>query len=310
MRSSTGELAVTNRPRVQWEEPGCPLCGGVQHAFVLEAPDRISPEGLWFAVVRCQDCGLCFTNPRPTAPSMAQFYPPDYRPHRAPGHCRRTLWRRLAFWRRPRQSFPDMGRPGRLLDFGCGGGSFLQQMHALGWRVVGLDTAADVVRRIRNELGLEALVGTLPHPDLAPEQFDAITMWHALEHVHAPLEVLRAARRLLVPGGRLIVEVPNFACLPARWFGALWCGLDLPRHLTHFSPQTLRLMLELAGFRPGPPRMVTHSSWVRHSADAHWKGSDARSWRRWLRNRPVARLASWYSRVTQQADSIQVIAER
>src|SRR5262249_34256030 len=128
---------------------------------------------------------------------------------------------------------------GRLLDFGCGGGSFLERMHKQGWSRVGLDTSEAAVRSIRSELGLAAPVGTLPHPELAPESFDVITMWHALEHVHAPLDVLREAHRLLAPGGRLLVAVPNIASWPFRWFGRDWFGLDLPRHLTHFEPETL-----------------------------------------------------------------------
>ena len=135
-----------------------------------------------------------------------------------------------------------------MLDFGCGGGSFLARMHERSWQVTGLDVSHAAVQRIRNELGLDALFGTLPHPQLEPGSFDVITMWHSLEHVHSPLNVLREAHRLLARGGRLYVAVPNIDSLPFRWFGSAWYGLDLPRHLTHFSPWTLQLMLERAGF--------------------------------------------------------------
>ena len=88
-----------------------------------------------------------------------------------------------------------------------------------GWQVTGLDAAVGAVRRVRDDLGLPALVGTLPHPDLRPGSFDVVTMWHSLEHVHRPLAVLREAYRVLVPGGRLVVACPNIDSWPARWFG-------------------------------------------------------------------------------------------
>ena len=91
-------------------------------------------------------------------------------------------------------------------------------------------------------------------------------MWQALEHVHDPLRVLCEAHRLLVPGGKIVVAVPNMDSLPYRWFGRAWQGLDLPRHLTHFSPRTLHKMLQRAGFQVGPVRMVRHSNWLRASA--------------------------------------------
>ncbi len=78
-----------------------------------------------------------------------------------------------------------------------------------------------------------------------------MTMWHSLEHVHHPLAILRAAYRLLIPGGKLIVATPNIESIPFRVFGRSWFGLDLPRHLTHFTPTTLGAMLQTAGFPNG-----------------------------------------------------------
>jgi SAM-dependent methyltransferase len=200
--------------------------------------------------------------------------------------------------------------PGRLLDFGCGGGAFLAHMHRQAWQVTGLDVSTAAIQRIRAVLGLRAIVGTLPHPDLRPASFEVITMWHSLEHVHAPLDVLHEARRLLIPGGKLFVAVPNIDSLPFRWFGSAWYGLDLPRHLTHFAPWTLHFMLEKAGFRVGPTRMVRHSDWLRSSAKRACQTAGAPLWQRWLTAKPVSRLATWYCHLRHQADCIMVSAER
>jgi 2-polyprenyl-3-methyl-5-hydroxy-6-metoxy-1,4-benzoquinol methylase len=200
---------------------------------------------------------------------------------------------------------------GRLLDFGCGGGIFLERMAEQGWRVLGLDASASTVERIRTELRLPALVGSLPHPELEPASFDVITMWHSLEHVHQPLDTLRHAFRLLAPGGRLYVATPNLASWAYRWFGKDWFGLDLPRHLTHFTPASLRLMLERAGFQLRERvRMVRHSDWLRSSAKIACRQPDARAWQHWLTRKPVARLVTWLSYLAGKADCMMAIAER
>src|SRR5262245_10663532 len=237
------KLVPAERVSVTWEEPDCPLCGGRPRDLVLEAADpHPENEGLWFAVVRCRGCGLLFTSPRPDEASIGQFYPASYRPHqRRVGPRAPRKWYPLAAIRgRPcveRRALPMAGG-GRLLDFGCGGGAFLERMARQGWQVVGLDSSPLAVERVRAELGLTAFVGTLPHAELEPAGFDVVTMWHTLEHVHRPVEVLAEARRLLAPRGRLFVAVPNIGGWPYRWFGGDWFGLDLPRHLTHFTPAT------------------------------------------------------------------------
>jgi SAM-dependent methyltransferase len=300
-------------PVIVWEEPDCQLCGHRNWLPLTEATDSTpGGTGLWFAVVQCQECGLCFTNPRPNAETIGQFYPPAYQPHKTP---RRTLARKRWRWfssrhpARQGQLIAWQGR-GRLLDFGCGGGSFLVEMSRNQWKVTGVDVSAAAVQRVRGELGLRALVGSLPHPELEQASFDVITMWHSLEHVHAPLEVLRAAHRLLTPGGKLVVAVPNIDSLPFRWFGARWFGLDLPRHLTHFAPWTLHLMLERAGFKPGPIQMVRHSNWLRASARHVCQSGAATFWQRQLKTKPVSRLAACYCSLTRQSDCIMLMAQR
>src|SRR5262245_41809156 len=131
---------VATGPVIEWEDAACSLCGGRNGSLLVEAPDT-APGGSarWFAVVQCQDCGLCYTNPRPSAACIGQFYPPQYAPHRPPRSCKhrslRPGW--LGDWAKSgkeRRFLPLQGQ-GRLLDFGCGGGSFLERMHQQGWRV-------------------------------------------------------------------------------------------------------------------------------------------------------------------------------
>lgn len=318
MSFSPRDLAVQTAaigPALDWEETDCLLCGGQHWSLLVEGADTTAGgSGLWFAVVQCHDCGLCFTNPRPTAGSIGQFYPDIYRPHHPYKASQRSRWRvRLPVpWRQAGKDYPmiPMHGQGRLLDFGCGGGTYMERMFRLGWKVTGLDTSAAAIQRVRSVSGLRGLVGSLPQEDLADESFDVITMWHSLEHVHHPLRTLREAQRLLAPGGKLVVAVPSIDSSPFRWFGPAWYGLDLPRHLTHFTPATLQLMLEKAGFRPGPVRMIRHSDWMRWSAKQASQRTEAPVWHRWLKAKPVSRIASWYTYLTRQADCLLVFAER
>jgi 2-polyprenyl-3-methyl-5-hydroxy-6-metoxy-1,4-benzoquinol methylase len=285
---------------------------------VLEAPDATPADGdgLWFAVVRCAHCGLMFTNPRPTPATIGRFYPADYRPHRRPrkmeqSRAARPLWSHL--FGRPcnerRGTLPWHGL-GRLLDFGCGGGQFLKRMADQGWQVTGLDAAVGAVRRVQEELGLKALAGSLPHADLSPCSFDVVTMWHSLEHVHRPLAILREAFRLLVPGGKLVVATPNIESLPFHWFGQSWFGLDLPRHLTHFTPKTLRDTLATAGFVVESVRMLRHSDWLRSSAKLAVSQRRGGTLAKVLRWKPAAKAVAWGCYALGMSDCMMAVAHR
>jgi SAM-dependent methyltransferase len=303
---TVAEPAPISPSTLRWEETRCLLCNCHHWHTLIEAPDFQGGTGLLFAVVQCDECGLCYTNPRPVGHCLSRFYPNDYRPHQTAAPAR-GLRKWLNRHRKETSPLPWHGQ-GRLLDFGCGGGAFLAKMRSHGWRVTGIDNSATTVLRVRAEMGLQVLVGSLPHPDLDPESFDFVTMWHALEHVPDPRSVLREARRLLDPTGKLLIAVPNIDSLAFRVFGQHWFGLDVPRHLTHFTPWTLHLMLERCGFQVESLRMVRHSAWLRHSARLACRRRSASLVQRGLKTKFLSRLAAFYSYVTQQADCILAIA--
>jgi SAM-dependent methyltransferase len=328
---------------VELETVDCPLCWGNQHETVLFAKDESRHTGGSFRIVRCENCGLTFTNPRPTARCLAQFYPSDYKPHLDKGeavHLRGTIRRRLerallrqrygyppqpadlknALWAtlarvvirrtRARERWIPFRAPGRLLDFGCGAGDFLRHMQGYGWLVEGLDFAPQMVQALRQRGEFPAHLGSLPHPDISTGSLDAITMWHSLEHVPAPKDVLRAAADALRPRGVLGITVPNLASWSFQKFREQWLGLDVPRHLTHFTPATLCSMVEAVGFRILLVEQVGRDGWIRKTARrAASDPGTPRGLRAFRWKVPAALVARW-SELTAQADSVRLVAEK
>jgi SAM-dependent methyltransferase len=274
-----------------WQEVGCPHCNIDRFEPVLEADDVLA-SGLRFLIVRCAGCGLCYTNPRPDPASMRRFYPANYHCHQRKQPSRRAD---------PMERWLPSSK-GCLLDFGCGAGAFLLRMRERGWDVAGVESADRVAHHLRAEHGLPVHAGPLAQSGWSAGSFDAITMRQSLEHVPYPLEVLHSAHALLSNGGRLLVSVPNFTGLPAYWFGADWYGLDLPRHLTHFTPATLHTMLTTAGFANVRIRHESHPSWIRHSAQ--------RRGPRVLTARLASGLASRWARFRGRAEGVLAIADK
>jgi SAM-dependent methyltransferase len=128
-----------------------------------------------------------------------------------------------------------------LLDVGCGDGAFLVSARRDGWEVAGTEMNPSLARAA----GIKVWTQFDEAAALAP--FACVTAWHSLEHLRSPREVIRQAVGLLEPGGVLLVAVPNAEGLQARMYGSKWFHLDVPRHLYHFGPRSLTMLLEGAG---------------------------------------------------------------
>ena len=148
--------------------------------------------------------------------------------------------------------FPGPGA--RVLDIGCGNGSFLWQMRSLGWEVRGVEPDPQSAAYAR-AAGLDVRDGLLQHQSLPEGYFDGITMNHVIEHLHDPMDTLRRCWKLLKPGGQITVTTPNLGSRGHQIFGADWLALDPPRHLVLFTEASLRGAMEHCGFVVSrPPR--------------------------------------------------------
>ncbi len=253
---------ISDEAHLSFEEPDCDHCGASNSEIVLAGCTDIRHGGPGsFDIVRCSGCGLAFLSPRPSLSEISGYYPDDYLPHaRSPGgesgdiagliEAVRSLLVKVYEMR----FGPEVPRAltegrGKALDVGCGSGGSLSRLAKTGWEIHGCDVSRRALKRA-DELvdGASLHHGRLPGIELPHSFFDLVTMMHVLEHTHRPIENLRAISDVLRDGGRLVVTVPNFASAEARVFRRCWMGLDVPRHLYFFTPQSLCSMIESAGF--------------------------------------------------------------
>ncbi|HMA33862.1 MAG TPA: class I SAM-dependent methyltransferase [Chloroflexia bacterium] len=232
---------------------GCPHPEGRQKAL-FTARDYIS--GDLFVLRRCGACGLVRTSPPPPGDEIGRYYPQGYygRGKRYSLPLERLLDWLYAFRGRLIEMANGL-ESGRVLDIGCGRGLLLHQLRKRGWEVAGTELSEDSARYARDVLQIDVKTANIHDLDYPAEEFDTVILWHVLEHITDPAGLLREVTRILRPGGTLLVAVPNFASVEARLARAHWFHLDVPRHLSHFTPAVLRALLQEAGLRP---RMVSY----------------------------------------------------
>ena len=146
------------------------------------------------------------------------------------------------------QRFVDKGR---ILDVGCADGKFLWALDPEKWDRTGVEFAEKTVRLVNDKIpDLTLIEGDLFSDKLPEDSFDVITFWHVLEHLPQPRAVLERTYKLLRPGGWLFISLPNFDSLQARLFQSHWYAFDdVPRHLYHFAPRPLALLLKENGLK-------------------------------------------------------------
>jgi SAM-dependent methyltransferase len=155
----------------------------------------------------------------------------------------------LAHWGFRKDAVMQYKQSGVLLDLGCGSGSFLEFMKSESWKLFGIEMSAEGARAAERRSGAQVFVGDILDAPFSVESFDVITCFDVLEHLYDPRRVMSRISEWLKPGGMFYVLVPNIDSAEARVFGSYWHGLELPRHLFHYSPGSLKLLAESAGLR-------------------------------------------------------------
>lgn len=210
-------------------------------------------------MVRCVGCGLLRTAPRPSGAALAAYYPEDYGPHRdagggpdaaPPGAARAglRLWLKRHVGSRRIWWTPPLPAGARVLELGSGAGHFVREALARGWEVHAVEPAAEPAARLARDPRVRVHRGSAEAIDVPPGEFDAVFAWMVVEHLEDPRAVVRKVGAALRPGGYFVFSVPNAGCWEFAAFRSRWYGLDVPRHLWHFTPRTLRRLLGECGF--------------------------------------------------------------
>ncbi len=217
--------------------PNCLICNGPMEEVFLVKDHLVSQE--LFQIVECSSCQLRMTNPIPPEDKIGEYYDSDdYISHEErPNGLFEKVYsgiRAIMLCRKKqiiKKLFPD--KVGILLDIGCGAGHFLSSMAKKGWQTRGVDASSRARELAHRQFGLQ-----VDSPAIwlkAGNEYDIITAWHSLEHVHYPEIYFQKINASLKPEGWLVVAVPNYQSTDGDHYKSNWAAYDVPRHLYHFS---------------------------------------------------------------------------
>lgn len=220
----------------------CPVCGAT--ASVVRHSDPLP--------VRECACGLAFLWPRPTEEMLTAFYSEEY--YRSWGVAGENdeLPRRmkhLTFASRLHSIEAFISSPGKVLDVGCATGYFLEVAQSLGWEVAGVELSAYSAGLAGSKFGKRIFNGTLEQAVYPDGTFDLVTLSDLIEHVPQPVAFLREVRRILKPGGLVMIVTPDLHSLSERVMHGKWSHYK-QEHIYYFSPPTIKSSLEKSGLVP------------------------------------------------------------
>jgi 2-polyprenyl-3-methyl-5-hydroxy-6-metoxy-1,4-benzoquinol methylase len=226
---------------------GCPICKSNNIQQQLTATDHTVSQTK-FSIWHCNACTARFTQDVPEQDAIGAYYASEnYISHsdtkKGIINSLYHLVRKQTLGAKRKLVINETQiAKGAILDIGCGTGAFLNTMQEAGWNITGLEP--DTIARTKAaELYHIQPQETGKLFDLTPASFKAITMWHVLEHVHELHAYIRQIEKLLAPGGKAFIAVPNYTSKDAAIYAAHWAAYDVPRHLYHFSPQSMETLL-------------------------------------------------------------------
>jgi SAM-dependent methyltransferase len=220
----------------------CPICGQVGVSEWLRAPDRLHGRQEEYTLLRCQACSLVWLNNPPKPAEMHRHYTNEY--DRLISTAGQNAPER---WRARRAALARYKQSGVLLDLGCSSGAFLQSVCGEGWKLFGIEMSSESAKQAQTKSGANVFTGDILDAQFPPKSFDVITCFDVFEHLYEPRRVMARVAEWLKPGGIFYVLVPNIDSAEGRIFGSYWQGLELPRHLFHYSPASLRFLAKSAG---------------------------------------------------------------
>ena len=232
---------------------GCPICKSELIQEQLTAKDYTVSQNI-FSIWQCNACTVRFTQDVPEQDAIGAYYASDnYISHsdtkKGIINSLYHLVRKRTLGAKRRLVINETGiLKGQILDIGCGTGAFLYTMKEANWNINGLEPDA-VARNKAAELYNIHPQESNKLFELPAASFNAITLWHVLEHVHELHAYIKQITALLTPNGKLFIAVPNYTSKDAAIYAAHWAAYDVPRHLYHFSPQSMETLLNIHGLK-------------------------------------------------------------
>lgn len=231
----------------------CPVCNSTNIKEVLRAKDYTVSKEI-FPIWHCNDCTCRFTQNVPAAEDIGAYYQSAaYVSH---SDTKKGVINKLYHTvrnytvQKKKQLIEKLSRrkKGSLLDVGSGTGAFAAIMQEAGWNVSGLEPDATARENAlkNHQLQLQTLDALFSFND---KQFDVITLWHVLEHVHERHKYIETFHRILKDDGTLIIAVPNYTSYDAQVYKEFWAAYDVPRHLYHFSPAAMKQLMQQHNFK-------------------------------------------------------------
>lgn len=227
----------------------CPVCHSSSFTSHIICEDHtVSHES--FAVTQCANCQFLLTSPRPNKTDINKYYESeDYVSHTDSSNSLTNLIYKFARYFTLRSKANLLGKhtdKKRILDYGCGTGDFLNHLSKQGWQTSGVEPSA-TARSIAQSKSLE--VSEDLDSLINDGKFDAITLWHVLEHIHDLNDTIQNLKSLLKKDGILLIAVPNHDSLDRHIYKEHWAAYDVPRHLYHFNQLTIKDLMKYQGLK-------------------------------------------------------------
>ena len=244
----------------------CPICGSSRFEILYSDIDDYIGRNAKFSVCKCNDCSHAFTSPLPDENYINEYYSDNYYSYNVDiGNYNQKIKFRIKRWLylsaqknliyrliskpivQQTAIFPQYIPNGKILDVGCGNGSFLSFMKDIGWCTYGTEISQKAVdEALKN--GHDVFAGSITEANYPSNNFDTVTLNNVLEHISEPALLLREIYRILKPGGELIICVPNFSSFSRKIFETYWAGLLVPEHLHHFTSDSLKKLVSSSGY--------------------------------------------------------------
>lgn len=236
---------------VKLEEITCPNGCSSSDKTILKGSDNLHDLAGEFQIVECNTCKLQRTSPRPTPDTIGYYYPQNYGPYNE-----------SIFKENKSRGFKALIRNilglnyrvlpsieiGQMLEIGCSTGSYMELAKSKGWHVEGIEFSNESARIARDK-GFKVHIGSVETAPTPKNRYDIIVAWMVMEHFHEPHLVLNKIKEWINPDGYFVFLVPNANSISRKLFKQFAYDIELPRHLFHYTPESLNLLLKNCGWQ-------------------------------------------------------------